>query len=294
MKTSSSTQLGRKAFTLIELLVVIAIIAILAAILFPVFAKAREKARQSACLSNAKQMGIGIMQYTQDYDEVFPCGVAMYGTPGRGWVYQLYPYFKTVGVLICPSDQNGGAQTGWSYAYNSNLAGSFNTSTHSAYDVGTNSVVTGVGDPINASKLTAPAKTVAIYELTEQNYTHTATPIDSDYKSVSGPGIGWRTSLNSHQQMLPTGYFRGDWTEATYLSNGYTAPLPIQAGRHNDGSIFVMADGHAKWFLGKSVAGGKPAISQSTSYCEADGSGGNPASGTECSDTTVAATFSWY
>ncbi|GAB4455712.1 MAG: hypothetical protein OHK0029_12240 [Armatimonadaceae bacterium] len=61
-----------RAFTLIELLVVIAIIAILAAILFPVFAQAREKARQTACLSNAKQMGLGVMMYAQDYDETMP------------------------------------------------------------------------------------------------------------------------------------------------------------------------------------------------------------------------------
>ncbi|MEN6304741.1 MAG: prepilin-type N-terminal cleavage/methylation domain-containing protein, partial [Armatimonadia bacterium] len=65
----------RRGFTLIELLVVIAIIAILAAILFPVFAKAREKARQSSCLSNMKQMGLACLQYAQDYDEVLPAGM---------------------------------------------------------------------------------------------------------------------------------------------------------------------------------------------------------------------------
>jgi prepilin-type N-terminal cleavage/methylation domain-containing protein len=64
--------LGRKGFTLIELLVVIAIIAILAAILFPVFAKAREKARQTSCLSNEKEIALAILMYTQDYDEKFP------------------------------------------------------------------------------------------------------------------------------------------------------------------------------------------------------------------------------
>src|ERR1700749_3137570 len=87
-------------FTLIELLVVIAIIAILAAILFPVFAKVREKARQTSCLSNQKQLGLGIMQYVQDYDEAFPCGNlpsqfgGLYGG-GAGWANQVYSYIKS-------------------------------------------------------------------------------------------------------------------------------------------------------------------------------------------------------
>src|SRR3954468_16853992 len=80
------------AFTLIELLVVIAIIAILAAILFPVFAQAREKARQASCMSNMKQIGLAVMQYEQDYDETVPCGVNMYG--GNGWAGQIYAYVK--------------------------------------------------------------------------------------------------------------------------------------------------------------------------------------------------------
>jgi prepilin-type N-terminal cleavage/methylation domain-containing protein/prepilin-type processing-associated H-X9-DG protein len=94
-----------RGFTLIELLVVIAIIAILAAILFPVFARAREQARKSACLSNLKQIGSAIMMYTQDYDETV-CPVSIGDCPGPtsfGWADLVYPYIKNAQVFDCPS-----------------------------------------------------------------------------------------------------------------------------------------------------------------------------------------------
>jgi len=130
----------RKAFTLIELLVVIAIIAILAAILFPVFAKAREKARQSSCASNLKQIALGLSQYCQDYDERFPASTyAMERTPSLGlpasvsgqpsmegwwfddwsggsysgtnlysWMDRIYPYVKSCKVFHCPDTPGAG------------------------------------------------------------------------------------------------------------------------------------------------------------------------------------------
>ncbi len=145
----------RQGFTLIELLVVIAIIAILAAILFPVFARARENARRSSCQSNMKQIGLAVLQYTQDYDEKMPKafvdpnvdGSWMYATstvaygggtaaalgstlsaynPAKG---SIYPYTKSVQLFVCPSDT---ANQGNSYSMNQ-LAGyaalaSFNNS----------------------------------------------------------------------------------------------------------------------------------------------------------------------
>lgn len=96
--------MNRKGFTLIELLVVIAIIAILAAILFPVFAQARESARKSSCLSNLNQMGKSVLMYTQDYDERFPMVYGANGSVARAAEYLLcYPYIKNVDVWRCPS-----------------------------------------------------------------------------------------------------------------------------------------------------------------------------------------------
>lgn len=91
------------AFTLIELLVVIAIIAILAAILFPVFAQARESARQTACTSNIKQIGIGLKMYQQDYDETYPPSQLPSSGPNVSWPTMMQPYIKNAQVFICPS-----------------------------------------------------------------------------------------------------------------------------------------------------------------------------------------------
>ncbi|HEY0075287.1 MAG TPA: DUF1559 domain-containing protein [Abditibacteriaceae bacterium] len=107
----------RCGFTLIELLVVIAIIALLAAILFPVFARARENARKSACLNNLKQMGVGIAQYVQDFDERYPMsedatnpgntnfigGVNAVVWDNQHWPFRVLPYIKSKQVFICPS-----------------------------------------------------------------------------------------------------------------------------------------------------------------------------------------------
>ncbi len=94
------THMQRRGFTLIELLVVIAIIAILAAILFPVFARAREKARQSSCLSNMKQLGLSIQMYVQDYDE----RLFQYHDGTRYWPAFVVPYMKNSQIMWCPSN----------------------------------------------------------------------------------------------------------------------------------------------------------------------------------------------
>ncbi len=106
-----TTKLSRRhGFTLIELLVVIAIIAILAAILFPVFARARENARRASCSSNLKQIGLGVLQYTQDYDEAFPLSVVSINAPAAnvpvGWADAIQPYLKSTQIYQCPSESN--------------------------------------------------------------------------------------------------------------------------------------------------------------------------------------------
>lgn len=118
------------AFTLIELLVVIAIIAILAAILFPVFAKAREKARQAACLSNEKQIGLGLMQYVQDYDGTYPHQQFYNAVTGSFWTWEvaLNPYVKNHDVYRClsnPMNQTfiaGGGSIDYPISYAPNAA----------------------------------------------------------------------------------------------------------------------------------------------------------------------------
>ena len=129
----------KKGFTLIELLVVIAIIAILAAILFPVFAKAREKARQSSCASNEKQIGIAVMQYKQDYEETMPMSYAAgdgngtrltCGTPMYFFIDELMPYCKNEQIFKCPSHEGMNCNSAMRYpATQHDIPRSYNFST---------------------------------------------------------------------------------------------------------------------------------------------------------------------
>jgi len=129
----------RKGFTLIELLVVIAIIAILASILFPVFARAREKARQTSCLANIKQLVLGATMYAQDYDEMILSGAwdvngdAAWGTGDTSWRSMILPYVKNVQIFQCPSKRmssmfsgalvDGGERGGYAINYQHHIGG---------------------------------------------------------------------------------------------------------------------------------------------------------------------------
>ena len=165
---------ARAGFTLIELLVVIAIIAILAAILFPVFARARENARRASCSSNLKQIGLGILQYTQDYDERYVrATTGAGGGASQTWANSTQPYIKSTQVFQCPSDPSREVNTWWmgslpadqqfhiSYLYNSSVARSSDAAMQNPS--GTVMAVDGATNPVASNNpldwLSAPKGT---------------------------------------------------------------------------------------------------------------------------------------
>jgi prepilin-type N-terminal cleavage/methylation domain-containing protein/prepilin-type processing-associated H-X9-DG protein len=235
---------ARGGFTLIELLVVIAIIAILAAILFPVFAQAREKARATACLSNEKQIGLAIMQYVTDYDETWPSGRMfneLYNSPnsyptGIGWAQQAYPYIKNGGLFKCPSDDTEvptGAPNNVviSYAMNANLAG------------------------ITDADLTKPAMTCGLIEVEgNDGFVRDSTPLDNRAPAASGPVVATGGSAGG----LARGKYRTGPIGFPARASGLGVPRYGEA-RHSEGSNFLCADGHAKWARGQTVSTGASA-----------------------------------
>ncbi|KAH0534176.1 hypothetical protein FGG08_007223 [Glutinoglossum americanum] len=239
-----------QAFTLIELLVVIAIIAILAAILFPVFAQAREKARAATCLSNEKQMGLGLMQYTQDYDETFPVGAYNDGGSGIGWAGEIYPYVKSTAVFTCMNDNRYDAvapDTLVSYAINIGV-------TRDGYG--------GVYGSLPA--IGAPARTVLLCEVSgvpvrPDNVGVAGTDISVSYSNNSAstegygiyayPGFGFGGQFNTG--FMGGNNFPGQW--------GYHQFVDRPLGCHSEGSNFILADGHVKWYRGSSVSNGNNA-----------------------------------
>lgn len=310
-------------FTLIELLVVIAIIAIMAAILFPVFDAAREKAKMTACASNEKQLALAWLQYVQDYDEMTVGGaapndsVSSLGTAGVGWAGQLYSYTKSGDVYTCPSDPNN-ANDGYydvSYAYNHNLA--WNNPTQS------------LGR--SYSKLSSPTKTVLFAEVTGgqvsfQGPDGTDTNEIGSYYPASPAGNGWRLAMvtgyywgGSYSPLNDWGTYQTGWMGTIGSMTGYGnvgwvgnswgwIRVNDVLGFHQNGSNFAFADGHVKWLSGSAVSPGDDATSQSspeqgTGNCCGPGtwsSGGNadsimPYDGWQAAGTSapgVVATFS--
>jgi len=300
----------RSAFTLIELLVVIAIIAILAAILFPVFAKVREKARQTSCLSNQKQIGLGLIQYVQDYDESYPIYNNNWsnGVPPSCWPSKVYAYVKSAQVFACADDisTNPGTDGVLSYAMNSNLNGPGGVYAPS---------------PATLAMLNAPAQTVAIFELeTSQQNGVGILDGDAHYMIPEGNGrvggqfLADNNSFAPYNGLYATGALgnisipaadiSGPLFDGTDCNTNSTSCWASATGRHTNGSNFLFADGHSKWTNGNNVSPGYSATmdtckqddpntacrSQIYQWNETPETAGSNAAGT--SDTTFAYTFS--
>ncbi|HOS94156.1 MAG TPA: DUF1559 domain-containing protein [Armatimonadota bacterium] len=225
----------RRGFTLIELLVVIAIIAILAAILFPVFAKAREKARQTSCLSNCKQIANALIMYTTDYDETMPfitsCSAPEYthhaAANAQG---KLHPYIKNAQVWQCPSakrgmqltanpGRNGGVAESGSWTFPLEFAGIL-----LSYG-GTERVMRNLdcnfgGTPLRIAEMQAPASVTAFTE----------SPILSN-----------------------CGCMRAIWPDACCAARDNPGERLDKNTRHNGGNNLVFCDGHAKWMKAEAM-----------------------------------------
>ncbi len=202
--------LPRRGFTLIELLVVIAIIAILAAILFPVFARAREKGRQTSCGSNLHQLGVAMAMYVQDYDGRYPWDDLTVGGGQEGvdptwtWRLMLQPYAHNVQVFVCPSAADLSSFDG-SWPDYAQTAGYAINHVHWDNDLGTDA------EPPpghNTSEVLYPAQTIVLTEFT------------GDY-------------VISHYGTQEHRFLRGD----------------AAATRHNGGANYLFCDGHVKWFV---------------------------------------------
>jgi prepilin-type N-terminal cleavage/methylation domain-containing protein/prepilin-type processing-associated H-X9-DG protein len=255
-----------RGFTLIELLVVIAIIAILAAILFPVFAQAREKARQTTCLSNNKQAVLGVLMYSQDYDETYPLGA--YDTISNAAVVMWYdvvePYIK-VGAkgVITPN----------------NVAGRTNPLFWTCPSLANKSIPMAPGDPI-------PGPFSSVNYAPSLSYMANANLMPFLFGALQNtvgffpgkPSSLAATDAPSQVVLIAEGmgYINAtggdDWqSKCTGLEAGYPpTPVPVLGAaalycagryRHSGGAIYALADGHAKWFKGPSTSWTAPSTS---------------------------------
>ncbi len=238
-------------FTLIELLVVIAIIAILAAILFPVFAQARDKARGASCLSNTKQLGLAAIMYLEDYDELYPISAGAYpglgwltdyylGTPanwrpnssqnrinayGGAWANVIQPYIKNWGIYTCPSGQLYQVGGSWAADY---------------------------ADPVAPPQNTSYQYNGLLHAYPEAGV-HLVTEVplfwEGDGKATLQGATTNNPALVCADPTQPCTFVPSSDTCDGSI-NGQTSEMFLSSGTmwiHSNGANFVLADGHAKW-----------------------------------------------
>ncbi len=249
----------KHGFTLIELLVVIAIIAILAAILFPVFAQAREKARQVVCLSNSKELATAMAMYTQDYDEKVV--LAIDWNDWSIWTDRIQPYMKSWDIMYCPSGGGNRLPISWNhpqfqwwanwryfvqYGYNASY---FNQSNGDCSNIQQNG--NAFGPPITLAAINQPSSTIMLAETGQD--AEPDIPDQLGTNIVYGPG-GWTD---------PDTCTYGDWGPFApdtlwYSLNGSTAvtKMGFFRPRHNGGGNITFADGHSKYMLPGALAAG--------------------------------------
>ncbi|HOQ27354.1 MAG TPA: DUF1559 domain-containing protein [Armatimonadota bacterium] len=207
---------GARGFTLIELLVVIAIIAILAAILFPVFARARENARKANCLNNAKQLCLGVDMYMQDYDETLPYCILYdneYPSSSYRWWYEMaQPYYKNTGILNCPSAD------GQKYSPTArNLVDYGRSQNHLPYRNYTSAA------PIFLAAINRPAEVMMFCDSVRSG-----PPATSDNRNYIYCALCYENGSNAH-----------------LLNNVH--------GRHSEGANVGFWDGHVKWMKRETI-----------------------------------------
>jgi prepilin-type N-terminal cleavage/methylation domain-containing protein/prepilin-type processing-associated H-X9-DG protein len=252
---------ARQGFTLIELLVVIAIIAILAAILFPVFAQAREKARSTQCLSNARQQGTAIQMYKQDFDETFPMAY-YYNNDNSGaggytqWSFLIQPYTKNLGLFVCPSDPTKGHPPTNTF---DNQVPRISYSANAAIMPRKRRTV----DParvVNDAQLIAPADEILIAEATSYpscyNDTSSASgTANKSHRSTHGVTLAGGGKFTGESEPQGVALDAITPTQASsQLLQCRTAPgtqyahiVYTQPDRHSNGANYTFADGHSKW-----------------------------------------------
>ena len=235
MKTARQTA----GFTLIELLVVIAIVSILAAILFPVFARARENARRTSCMSNLKQIGLGMMQYLQDYDERYPfnsqtrtalgppwtttlSGADFTSSSSIFWPQIITPYTKNLQIFYCPSGRSKG----------NGIYGHYGANRNTMRDG------SATATPVALAAIPSPAGVYALMDagLYQLNTTDVKGPgAGANYLPGTGPGSAVNLAAVS------------------FSSSISDLESDFKTGRHFGGVNVMFADGHVKWLQSQTV-----------------------------------------